>query len=66
MNTIILDWADNILTHKGKFELPSFAVAMEFANFDAAEEYLSELLKEEYEKLRGEYYIEEKSMGKNV
>lgn len=41
---IIKDWAGNILNYKGRFELPCFAVPMEFISWDYAEDYIQEHL----------------------
>lgn len=54
---IIKDWAGNILNCRGGFDRPSHAMALEFNDFDAAEDYLIGLLGDEYEDCRGEYYI---------
>lgn len=54
---IIQDWAANILDFKGRFTRPELAVPKEFATWDDAEDYLSELLGDAYETDRGEYYI---------
>lgn len=56
----IQDWAGNILSYDKLFKRPEFAVSLDFKSFDDAEEYLIELLGDNYEEDRGEYYIEEK------
>lgn len=55
---IIEDWAGNILDHSKRFKKPCFAVALEFVDFEHAEDYLIDLLGEDYDDERGEYYIE--------
>lgn len=44
--TIIKDWAGNILTFRGVFERPEFAVAMEFESEDDANAYIAEMLED--------------------
>lgn len=56
---IIKDWAGNILDYSNRFKKPCFAVALEFVDFEHAEEYLFEQLGENYDDERGEYYIQE-------
>lgn len=59
---IIEDWAGNILDFKRKFKLPQLVVPEEFESFDSAEDFLCELLGDDYETYREEYYIMEKEV----
>lgn len=54
------DWAGNILTFRGKFELLCFAVALAFSSFDAAEEWLRGAWENEYDENRQDVEIVEK------
>lgn len=40
----IQDWAGNVLTYKGKFDRPEFAVAMEFDSFDDGWDFICSCL----------------------
>jgi hypothetical protein len=40
---IIKDWCGNILNYKGRFDSPSFAVAIEFESFDEGWDYLYQM-----------------------
>lgn len=53
----IRDWANNLIKFKGK--------PFEFESFDDAEDVLSEVLGDNYENDRGEYYIEFVKENKN-
>jgi hypothetical protein len=57
---IIKDWAGNVLDFKGRIERPEFAVAMEFATYEDAYEYLVERLADlADEQGLDEYHVEE-------
>lgn len=59
---VIQDWAANFLQFNGKFNFSaggaSQGVPMTFASRDDAEDYLIELLGENYDEERSEYYVE--------
>ena len=57
MNYIIKDWAGKILDYKGRFELPEFAVSMNFESEVDAFEYIEENLREFLEDLHVEENI---------
>lgn len=57
---VIVDWAGNVMNFQKRFVLPQSAVPLVFESFYDAEESLSELLGDNYETDRGEYYVMER------
>ena len=43
---LIKDWSGNILDYKGKFQLPCFAVPMEFESFEDGWDWIIENIDE--------------------